>query len=249
MGGIFGGFLNDAAGESFSIPSWPFGVILTGHVLNTVQGAKGGFFMGSFLNCVIACFGGIIVSDLLAGNPVSYLTNETNVTLVFICWYLCNHDLPLAGINVWDKVSEFGGEILQKFLDTCSLIFNTNLILGAVATGSASQAGLFGFSVFSPVFHAVAVGAASEFFPLNKGIKLNKCSDAVYNAAAIAIFTVLVGQLNTHDAFANIYSHAETFTGGNVVLGAILINHFWMGGCPWDPVGMVADFVAEKAGL
>lgn len=247
---FFGGFMNLAATDvKLPISFWPYTLILTGHVLNSCQNSNGGFWIGSLLNAVIAAFGGVIVGDLVNGNKISLFADESAVTLVFLCWYVCNHDLPFTSFNLWNTVSEPLGPAFQKFLGTCSVIFNTNLVIAAAATTSAP--GLLGVSLFTPLFMAVLVGAAGQFFPLNKGVNLNKCSAAVYESAAIALYTVGSAYIlgNGPEILGNLHGHVDKFCGGHVVLAAVLINHLFGSLIPISPVSKAAGFLKNALNL
>lgn len=246
----FGGLMGMTATDvKLPIPYWPYPLIITGHVLNTCQNANGGFWMGSLLNCVVAAYGGLIVNDVVSGSAIGLFADEALVTLVFLCWYFCNHNLPMTSLNLWTTVSEPLGPIFQKFLGTCSVIFNTNLVIAAVA--SPSKAGLLGVSFFTPLFMAVLVGAASQFFPLNKGVDLSKCSQAVYDSAAIAVYTVGMGYAleNGPDMLSTLHGHVDSFCGGHIVLAAVLINHLFGSLIPMSPVSQASAFLAKTLNL
>lgn len=247
---FFGDFTNMLATDiKLPIPYWPYPLILTGHVLNTCQNGGKGFWMGSLLSAVIAAFGGLIVNDIVNGNAIGLFADEALVTLVFLCWYVCNHDLPFTTFNVWTTVSEPLGPTFQKFLGTCSVVFNTNLVIAAAA--SPSKAGLLGVSIFTPIFMAVLVGAAGEFFPLNKGIDLSKCSQAAFDSAAIAVYTVGMGYAlaNGPEALSTLNGHIDSFCGGHVVLAAVVINHLFGSLIPMSPVSQAAAFLSKSLNL
>lgn len=247
----FSSFMNMLSNNdsNIAIPNWPYSLILTGHVFNTCQNANGGFWVGSLLNCVVAAYGGAIVADLVNGNRVGLLGDESLVTLAFIAWYVCNHDLPFTSFNVWTTISEPLGPTFQKFLGFCTVVFNTNLVIAAAATGST--AGLLGVSLFTPLFMAILVGAAGEFFPLNKGMNLNKCSQAAYDSAAIALYTVgsayLLGK--APEALTGLHGHIDNFCGGHVVLAAVVVNHLFGSLMPMSPVSQVAGFLKGALNL
>lgn len=246
-----GDFFNTLASD-FSVNGWPFGgMFLAGHVMNCSQGAAKGFWAGSLMNAAFSAFGSVIVLDILNGRAQSLLADETALTLVLFCWYFANHDIPFTGFNVWTTLSGAAGAWLQNVLDVCSLCFVTNQVLAAA--GSASAAGPLGFSVFTPLAMAGAAGAASEFFPLNKGINLKSCSAQLYSALCIGGFVVFMPMVLASPvgaALGAVYNPLSGLVNGHVVLASVVLNSLFGGFLNgFNPVGSVTGFLGKVTGV
>lgn len=245
---VFGDFF-EAQANDFSLPNWPWGVLLTLHVVNKVQGASGGFWVGSLTNAVVSAFGCIMVSDFMNNNAQSILANESLLTLATGAWYFCNHDLPLVNVNAWSKIKGAVGAPLQVVLDVASLSVVTNLVIAAA--GAPSTAGPLGFSIFAPCAMAVAVGAADEFTSntiaaMNQKLAIKSPSAAMRNSLTIALYTVLTPIVLANLPFLDaVYGPVNTFLHGHVVLGAVLLNHLVGSFIPasFSPVSQITDFV------
>merc|ERR1712098_667922 len=97
---------------------------------------------------------------------------------------------------------------------------------------SSSGEGLLGFPILFPVLMGVYAGAASEFFPLSKGINIASCSNALN-------YAIVVGTVVATDGFravpfvgqfaAFITDPIVAFVGGlhtAILLGTILHDIF-----------------------
>lgn len=153
-------FMNDhkvnIAGKSYSL-------LLTGHMVNSARKANRGYWLSSLVNCIVGCFASVIVPQLISGNGFSLFKDAETMCLMTMFWYLCNHDIPFVGINIWSMIAKFGGSTLDNLLEMCSLIFNTNQIIGN-ARGN----------VYKAVVMGTAAGTASNFFPLSKGMPISR---------------------------------------------------------------------------
>lgn len=243
----FLGDLLSTNASDFNVPYWPWGVILSLHVLNNAQNASSGFWAGSFIGTVFTAFAPVFVNDVMNGNALSLLSNESTLTLVFACWYLCNRDIPFTDINIWSTVKG-SGKCVQPLLDVASLTFNTGLILAASKT--ASTAGPIGFSVFTPCIMAVATASAGDLWPLNKGVKFSSCSKSTYYGLTIAIYGIVMPQLTSRVApLGVIEGHVDSLLGGNLVLGVATLSALFGHLVPVDVVGLVADNANKVLGL
>ena len=124
---------------------WPFSLMLTMHVLNTVSKAsRSDNFLNDLINCSFATYGGLMMSDVLNGTytmPCLFGNNENNLMLMVILWYIANHDIPFTKINAWKQVHDNVQKFvpLDQFMDLCSTAFNCSLLINtAVGAGSAT---------------------------------------------------------------------------------------------------------------
>lgn len=243
----FLGDLLSANAADFNIAYWPWGVILTLHVLNRAQSANSGFWAGSFLQTVFSAFGAVFVSDFMNGRALSVLSDEKTLSLVFVLWYVCNRDIPFTGINLWKTVSG-SGKCTQTLLDLATLTFNTGLIVNAAKTSAA--AGPIGFAVFTPCVMAVAASSYDELWPLNKGIKFSSCSKATYTGLTIAIYTIAMPQLVARvPIVGNVEGVVDGFLGGNLILGVATLNLLLGHLVDVDVVDLIASNANKVLGL
>jgi hypothetical protein len=230
--------------------AWPYGTLLTLHVLNTASNSGGGFWVGDFINAVIACFGGVIAGNVFNGN--SGIPSEATFTLVFICWYLTNHNLPLVDFDLWGTISGFGGAAMGSVMNLASNLFTTGLVIAA-AGNAGGDAGVFGFSIFGAMTAGVIAGCAGDFFPLNKGINVSS-SDNFERTALIAFFIATDGFatlpfVGTH--VASILGNVTGHVGGNAGFVRLLtvIYHFFGDFIPVNPLAGVYDAFYKVTGL
>lgn len=227
----FVAFVNSDGGH---VQYWPLGgLFVTLHVFKTAASTdSSGFWAGSFVRTVIACYSGWILVDLLNGNEQRILTDESHVFLAFVAWYFTQHNLPGSDINLWNKVTEmiptdkFDYNVL---FDIASLIWSTQFICSTVENATSTASSTVGFSIFTPLFFGVAAGCASDFFPLNKGIDVSACSDRLYSSLLISFYIASDG-LRTipgvGEAASGIFTQAEDYVGGghtNFVLAVVLV--------------------------
>jgi len=249
--GLVHNFFGTLAEDVSLCSCWPFGIILTGHVLNACQNAGSGFWVGSLVNAAIAAFGSVLLVDFINGNRSSILGDESSMTLVAFAWYFCNHDVPLAAFNVWTIVHAKAGPWFQKFLDLCTTLFITNQILAAAAT--SSTAGPLGFSIFTPLAMALFAGAAGNFFPLNKGIDISECTPEMFRALTIAGYVVLLpflmGNSIVGEPITAAHGLVSGFFGGHEVIAAVVIDHYFGHLVPFNPVAFVCDKLQKATGV
>lgn len=209
------------------VPNWPWGLILTGHVFNKCQGAKGGFWIGSIVSAVLACFSGYILLDALECNRSRLLDHEGLLTLVLLAWYVCNHNLPFTSVNVWSLITGSPvGSLLQFWLSGCSGLFTANLVVGACS--AMSKAGPLGHSVFVPIFVGTVAGAASEFVPLNKGFDIKSCSAQMNRSLNVAGLTVVLPVIVSYLPVVNtVLGPVTAFLGGNLVIALVVADHLF----------------------
>jgi hypothetical protein len=245
---FFGDFF-EAQANDFSLPHWPWKIMLTLHVVNKCQNASGGFWIGSLANAVVSAFGCIIVSDFMNNKAQSLLANESHITLAAGAWYFCNHSLPLVNVNAWSKIKGAVGAPLQVVLDVASLSVVTNLVIAAAS--SSSSAGPLGFSVFAPCVMAVAVGGADEFATnafaaMKQTLVIKAPTAAMRSALTVALYTCLAPVLLASLPFLDkAYGPVNTFCGGHIVLAAILLNHLVGSFLPasFSPVSQITNRV------
>merc|ERR1712159_323655 len=90
--------------KALSDAHWPFSLMMTMHVLNTVRGHGRSFWASDLVNCCFGAYGGLMMSDLLNGKltmPFLFGDNEGPLTLLMVCWYVTNHNVPFTSFNVW----------------------------------------------------------------------------------------------------------------------------------------------------
>jgi hypothetical protein len=124
--------------------SWPFSLMLTLHVFNSVK-FSGGYWASDIVSSLFSCYGGLMARDLLAGSytmPTLFANNEAYLSLCVMCWYLRNHNLPFTTTNLWALISDTLSQYfpLQAVMDLCSLSFNCSLLIAtAMAAGTAGS--------------------------------------------------------------------------------------------------------------
>lgn len=232
-----------------------FSFLLVLHVLNHAQDAGTGFWIGSFVNVFTSAFAGSLFLDVVSGNAPVTQCNEKNLTLAFVCWYLTNHNVPFTQMNLWTALNDIAGDIIQGILRACSAAYTLNLIVDAVSKGESAGV-LTEFAVFTPAMYAIFAGAAGQFFPLNKGLNINKCTDAVNYAVIVAVIITtnggralpLVGPI-----LGNVVTPVVDTLGGlenAILIGTILNDIFGY----FIPAGMapstrIQDFLYGVTGL
>ena len=172
---------------------------------------------------------------------------------MFACWYLTNHDLPFVGLDLWGQISNLGGSHLSAVMDLCSLCTTTGWIIAAVNAGSGSAAGWFGNSWFAPMAGAVMAGCAADFFPLNKGIKVNN-NAATNRALWIGFFLASNGCSAlpfVGPQLGGVLSQVTGHFGGNVgfVQFLTIFNHLFGHFVPMNPLDNVEEIFYKVSGL
>ena len=207
----------------------------------------------SFSPSFQACFAGPILAAVLAGDAAGLASDERNATLVFVCWYLTNHDLPVVGTDVWGAITGAGGGILSSIMDLCTLCTTTTWIMAGVKAGSSSTAGWFGNSWFVPMAFGALAGCAGDFFPLRKGLKF-KNSPGMERAMLISFFLCSNGLSSfpfIGDALGTVVGNITAPFGGNegfvmtVTIFDFLFGHF----IPMDLTTGAVDFCYKISGL
>merc|ERR1719502_208001 len=215
------------AREDISIFGNGFSALLVMHVLNHAQDAGTGFWIGSFVNVFTSAFAGSLLMDVVSGTPPLTQCNEKNLSITFLCWYLTNHNIPFTQMNLWSALNDIAGDIIQCVLRACSAAYTFNLIVGAVETAKANNtSGLVtDFAVFTPVVYAIFAGAASQFFPLNKGVNVDECTDAINYAIIVAVILMTDG-FSAVPVVSNIVATLIEVFGGleNTLLIATILN-------------------------
>ena len=196
----------------------------------------------------------------ILGGDWSSLFSEGNATLVFVCWYLTNHNhnLPVVGTDVWGVVSNAGGGVLENIMTLCSLCVVTDFTIKGASI--ASEAGWFGHSWFVPMAFGIFAGCAGDFFPLDKGITF-KNSAAMKRAVMISFFIAsdsfrafpVVGY-----ALGNVMDQATSHFGGSsstdgqparFVMAITILIHLFGHFIPVNPMDGAVDFAYQISGL
>lgn len=240
---------------------WPFSLLLTLHVLNSVQ-SNGKWWANDLVNCAFNCFGGIMMSDLLNGkfSMPSLFASQDHLSLMVFCWFFVNHNIPIMNLNIYttvtDKLNEFIP--LDRLMGICTTTYNLTLLCKtaetAAAASSAGEKAWF-FTVLPMacvLFKCVAVHSCSSFFTA-EGINFSvgrSCSKTTAQAATVAFWYASDGLgklpfIGAHLGGENGFvTKGEDFLGGTaaaiatVVLLDALFGHL---------IGFdVVDFVADK---
>lgn len=241
---------------------WPYNWLLTLHVLNSVK-SNGKWWANDLVSCCFSAFGGYMFKDVLDGNlqmPTLFGNGEANLSLVIVCWFLVNHNIPFTGINAYktvtDKVNEFLP--LNTVMDLCSLAFNTTLLCGVASSVGVTESSwqLMPLALGKMMFLCVAVACSSEFFGTD-GLAFDvgsSCSAAVERAAVVGFWYGTNG-LETlpfvGSAVAPLGAQAEAFLGGRAaaifaVLALIkLFGHL----IPVNPLEKVYDVAHQVSGV
>merc|ERR1712072_616520 len=167
-GSLFVSVTSDA--KALSGAHWPFSLMMTMHVLNVVRGHGESFWASELVNCCFGAYGGLMMSDLLNGNltmPFLFGDNEGPLTLLIVCWYFTNHNLPFTSFNLWTNgVYQLNRFLpLDNFMSLCSLAFNCSLLINtAMGAGTAENNFLGMPAVASTVATCVALHFAGDFF-------------------------------------------------------------------------------------
>ena len=174
---------------------WPFSLMLTLHVINTVT-HKGVFWAGDLISGCFAAYGGLMMRDVLAGNfslPSLMENGEGLLTLYTTVWFLVNHNIPLTSINVYDRFNTLVLSkipMFPKFMQLCSLGYNCGLLIStANSAGTASTNFLTLPALGSTVFMCVALHCAGDFFS-TEGFTFNvdSCSSSCLRATCVAVW-------------------------------------------------------------
>jgi hypothetical protein len=195
-----GSLFNSVTSDDKSLhPMFPFSLMLTMHVLNSVK-SNGGYWVSDVVQCCFTAFGGLMMKDLLAGSltmPVLFANGETYVSLVLFCWYIVNHPIPFTKVNVWTLFSNAVSAFLPlgRFMDLCSLAFNSSLLIAsAMGAGTAGNTFFHWPAVGATVTTCVALHCAGEFFsPGGISFDIQGCSEACERAVVVAFWCATNG--------------------------------------------------------
>jgi len=162
-----------------------FSLLLLLHTLSTLGNAKGGYWMDSVTQALIATYAGAVVPKLIGGTSVAdaFFGGDINLAAFFFIWYLHQQDF----FGLWAKVQAAGGDALGNTLNLGSHVFTTNLIIANAATGGLIQGTVMG----------VVAGTAASFFPLNQGIRFRR--SAAHDHAFACSFFVAGGGFQVFD--------------------------------------------------
>jgi len=214
---------------------WPFSLMLTMHVVNSVR-SSGGYWASDLIQCCFAAYGGLMMKDLLGGKytmPFLFADNESALTLVLACWYFVNHNIPYTNVNAWETINGFLSKWVpvDRFMDLCTLSFNCSLLI-ATATSSGTGSNFLHMPALGhTMFMCVALHCAGEFFsPSGITFNVKGCSNACNRAAIVAFWCGTDGLgafpfIGTH--IGGFTSMAEGYLGGrsNFLMSMILMHN------------------------
>jgi len=172
---------------------WPFSLMLTLHVINSAK-SNGGYWAADIVSCTFTAFGGLMMKDLLDGNytmPCLFADNESLISLLMVCWYFVNHDIPFTGINAWTLFSSNVNALfpLDAIMSLCSLAFNSHILINAAMDAGTSGNNFYHLPALGAVvFRCVALHCSNDFFNTD-GLSFNvgeSCSAACERATWIA---------------------------------------------------------------
>lgn len=144
------------------------------------------------------------MKDLLAAKytmPTLFANDEALLSLLMVCWYFVNHDIPFTGLNVWNIFSNAVNTIfpLNSLMNLCSLGFNASILINAaMEAGTASNNFYHLPALGATIFTCVALHCANDFFNTD-GINFNpgeSCSAACEQAAVAAFWCGTNGLAN-----------------------------------------------------
>jgi hypothetical protein len=181
---------------------WPFSVMLTMHVINSAR-SNGGYWAADIVNCVFTAFGGYMMKDLLNGNytmPFLFADNEACISLLVLCWYFVNHDIPFTGINLWKLLETNLNQFfpLQTVMDLCTLGFNLNVLVGAAVNSSNAGSNFMGLpAIAGSIFICILLHCSTDFFNAD-GLYFNieGCSAACERAVIVGFWCGTNGLAN-----------------------------------------------------
>lgn len=239
---------------------WPFSLMWTFHVINTVQGGAGGFWASDIVNACFNAFGGLLLSDVMTngiGFPASLGGNILGGLVV--CWYIVNHNIPFTEFNLWSTISGHVSKFLplQAFMDLCTLSFNVNLLLSTARAEAQATGDFWGdFAVYGQaIFACVAVHCAGDFFSTS-GFRfdVDGCSTACERAAIVAFWFASNGLSAlpfVGEHLGKITGQAEDFFDGRAdfLLQMILIWHVVGDRIPFQPHTKVIEALYTVTGV
>lgn len=194
---------------------WPFSIMWTFHVINSVQGGAGGFWASDIVNACFNAFGGLLLVDVM-NNGIAFPSSLGGNILggLVVCWYFVNHNIPFTEFNVWSLISENVSKFLplQAFMDLCTLSFNVGLLLKTAALQAEATGDFWGdFATYGQaIFACVAVHCAGDFFSTS-GFRfdVDGCSAACERATIVAFWFASNGL----GALPFVGEHLGKFTG------------------------------------
>lgn len=172
---------------------WPFSFMLTAHVLhNASNSSGGGWWVAQLFNVTLACFSNVALMGFLTGAGFGeLLSNEHAASAVFVAWWLVNKNVPMTDFSIWDTVTDLPhvGAALTSTLAFASEMWVATCVVNAAQAGvaAAGAPGPLGFAFVLPCFYAAATACATDFFPLDKGLKIRRGA-AIENAFLTALF-------------------------------------------------------------
>merc|ERR1712159_436435 len=222
--------------KALSDAHWPFSLMMTMHVLNTVRGHGRSFWASDLVNCCFGAYGGLMMSDLLNGKltmPFLFGDNEGPLTLLMVCWYVTNHNVPFTSFNVWTFLHGNLSRVLplDNFMNLCSLAFNCSLLIStAMGAGTAGNNFLHFPAVANTIAVCVALHCAGDFFN-GEGLSFNvpSCSAACERATWVAFWCATDGLATlpfVGAALGGFGAMGENFFGGraNFLMSTIILD-------------------------
>jgi hypothetical protein len=222
--------------KALSVAHWPFSLMMTMHVLNVVRGHGESFWASELVSCCFGAYGGLMMKDLLNGDltmPYLFGDNEGPLTLLMVCWYVTNHNVPFTSFNLWTFLHSnlSRGLPLDEFMNLCSLAFNCSLLIStAMGAGTASENFLHMPAVASTIATCVALHCAGDFFN-GEGLSFNvpSCSTACERATWVAFWCATNGLATlpfVGAALGGFGAIGENFFGGraNFLMSTIILD-------------------------
>merc|ERR1712159_502739 len=173
---------------------------MTMHVLNMVRGHGRGFWVNDIVNCCFGTYGGLMMSDLLNGKmdmPFLFGENEGPLTLLIVCWYVTNHNVPFTSFNLWNFLHSNLSRVLplDNFMNLCSLAFNCSLLINTAMGAGTSENNFLGMpAVASTVATCVALHCAGDYFNADRlSFSVHTCSAACERATWVAFWCATNG--------------------------------------------------------
>jgi hypothetical protein len=194
-----GGALNlltlDGLNATLHAKWWPFSLLLTLHVLNSVK-SNNKWWVNDVVNCCFTAFGGLLIQDALQGNfamPALFANGEAHFSLVLVCWYFVNHDIPMTDFNLYQTLTGFLGNFLplDKVMDLCTVVYDASILIAVAGAGAGTSSwALVPLALGKITLMCIIVHCSSQFYTY-KGLGLNvgsACSARAQEAVCVAFW-------------------------------------------------------------
>eukprot|EP00310_Coccolithus_braarudii_P022286 CAMPEP_0183353748 /NCGR_PEP_ID=MMETSP0164_2-20130417/34854_1 /TAXON_ID=221442 /ORGANISM="Coccolithus pelagicus ssp braarudi, Strain PLY182g" /LENGTH=271 /DNA_ID=CAMNT_0025526483 /DNA_START=20 /DNA_END=835 /DNA_ORIENTATION=+ len=153
---------------------WMYYVTLVGFCAANARAILGAtpkinFFHGCAL-MVLSCFGGSTLAAIMCGRPVSFVTNEANVSVCLATWAVC-FLLPaiplrlLAGTSIGSVINSATYEAQR-----CHVLMNCSSLAASALPAALAQQSAGRVPIIGPLIAGLLGGCGGGFMPLNKGL-------------------------------------------------------------------------------